>query len=198
MVEITIVGGETMKPTEQLKEEHQAIKLMLRISEKVCGKLESGEEVNPEHLEQMIEFIKVFADKCHHGKEEDLLFTAMEEAGITREGGPIGVMLAEHDMGRGYVKGMSEAVAKYKAGDHKASFAIVENARNYITLLTQHIDKEDNILYPMADMHLSEDQQKALLEGFERVERERIGAGKHEEFHKLLDHLQEVYLEDTL
>ena len=104
-------------------------------------------------------------------------------------------MLTEHDMGRGYVKGMSEAVAKYKAGDRKASSAIVENARNYIALLTQHIDKEDNILYPMADMHLSEERQNELLEEFEVVERERIGVGKHEEFHRLLDHLGEVYLE---
>jgi hemerythrin-like domain-containing protein len=183
-----------MKPTEQLKEEHQVIKLMLRIAEKVCEKLESGEEVDPEHLERIVEFIRVFADKCHHGKEEDLLFAAMEEAGIPRKGGPIGVMLTEHDMGRGYVKGMSEAIARYKAGDGKASTAIAQNARDYIALLTQHIDKEDNILYPMADMHLSEDQQKELLEGFERVEHEEIGVGKHEQFHKLLEHLKQVYL----
>jgi len=191
-------GGETMKPTEQLKEEHKAIKLMLRIAEKVNEKLEAGEEVNPEHLEQIVEFIRVFADKCHHGKEEDLLFVAMEEAGIPKEGGPIGVMLAEHDMGRSYVRGLSQAVARYKAGDRGVSPAIIENARNYVALLSQHIDKEDNILYPMADMHLSEAQQEELLEGFEKVEREKIGPGRHEEFHKLLDHLQEVYLEDTL
>ena len=182
-----------MKPTEQLKEEHRAIKLMLRIAEKVCEKLESGEQVDPEHLERIVEFIRVFADKCHHGKEEDLLFTAMEEAGIPKKGGPIGVMLTEHDIGRGYVKGMSEAIAKYKAGDRKASSEIVRNARSYIALLNQHIDKEDNILYPMADMHLSEGKQEELLEEFEKVERERIGAGKHEEFHKLLDHLEAVY-----
>lgn len=184
-----------MKPTGQLKEEHKAIKLMLRIAEKVNEKLEAGEEVNPEHLEQIVEFIRVFADKCHHGKEEDLLFVAMEEAGIPKDGGPIGVMLAEHDMGRGYVRGLSEAVARYKAGDRGVSPAIIENARNYVGLLSQHIDKEDNILYPMADMHLSEDQQEELLEGFEKVERERIGPGKHAELHKLLDHLQEVYLD---
>ncbi len=185
-----------MKPTAQLQEEHQAIKRMLRIAGKVSEKLESGEEINPEHLEQIVEFIRVFADRCHHGKEEDLLFVAMEEAGIPKEGGPIGVMLAEHDMGRGYVRGLSEAVTRYKAGERGVSPAIVENARNYIALLSQHIDKEDNILYPMADMHLTEDQQKALLEGFERVERERIGPGRHEAFHQLLDRLQELYLED--
>lgn len=167
---------------------------MLRILKKVCDRLESGDEVNPEHLDQILNFIKVFADQCHHGKEEDLLFPAMEEAGIPREGGPIGVMLTEHDMGRGYVKSMNEAVSKYKAGNHKVSSTIVENAESYIELLTPHIEKEDNILYAMADMHLSEKKQEELLEGFEKVESEKIGIGKHEEFHKLLHHLKEVYL----
>ncbi|MFQ5891618.1 MAG: hemerythrin domain-containing protein [Candidatus Methanofastidiosia archaeon] len=184
-----------MKPTEQLKEEHEAIKLMLRILEMICKKLESGEEINPEHLSKILEFIKIFADKCHHGKEEDLLFPAMEKVGIPKEGGPIGVMLLEHDEGRDYIKGMSEAVAKYKTGDGKAFPKIVENARKYITLLTQHIDKEDNILYPMADMHLLKEKQEELLSEFERVEREKIGVSKHEEFHKLLNYLKGVYLE---
>jgi len=130
-----------MRPTEQLKEEHNAIKLMLRILEKVCEKLESKEEVNPEHLEKIVEFIKVFADKCHHGKEEDLLFPAMEDAGIPKEGGPIAVMFVEHNMGRDYVKGMSEAVAKYKAGDRTILPKIVENAKNYIRLLTPPLTK---------------------------------------------------------
>lgn len=184
-----------MRPTEQLKEEHEAIKSMLQILERVCQRLESEGEVDLDHLDQIIEFIQVFADKCHHGKEEGILFVAMEEAGIPKEGGPIGVMLLEHGMGRGYVKGMREAMAKYRAGDHQASSRIVENGRNYIVLLTQHIAKEDNILYPMAEMHLSEEKQEELLEGFESIEQERVGAGKHEEFHRLLDRLKEVYLE---
>ncbi|MEM3061405.1 MAG: hemerythrin domain-containing protein, partial [Candidatus Bathyarchaeia archaeon] len=81
--------------------------------EKVCEKLDSGERVEPGHLEQVLEFIKFFADKCHHGKEEDLLFPAMEEAGIPKGGGPIGMMLTEHAMGRGYVKAMSKAAEEY-------------------------------------------------------------------------------------
>ncbi len=185
-----------MRPTEQLKEEHKAIKLMLQILEKVCEKLESGEKLNPEHLEKMVEFIRIFADRCHHGKEEDLLFPAMEEAGIPREGGPIGVMLAEHNLGRDYVKGLSDAVVKYKAGDHQVASKIVENARNYVGLLTPHINKEDNILYMMADMHLSLERQEQLLEEFEKVEHDIIGAGRHEEFRQLLHHLAEVYVKD--
>lgn len=183
-----------MIATEQLIEEHEVIKLMLSIMEEICKKLESGEKVNSDHLERIVEFIRVFADKCHHSKEEELLFPAMEEAGVPKEGGPIAVMLIEHNYGREYVKGMSQAISKYKSGDTGASAEIVNNARGYIELLTQHIYKENNILYPIADKFLSEKKQKELHEDFERIEIERIGEGTHEKFHELIHQLQDVYL----
>jgi hemerythrin-like domain-containing protein len=74
-----------VKPTEELKKEHEAIKLMIRIMGSVSDRLESGKKVDPKHLDSILEFIKVFADKCHHAKEEDLLFPAMEKAGIPLE-----------------------------------------------------------------------------------------------------------------
>lgn len=175
-----------MKAIQQLSQEHEAIKLMLQILEKICDKLEAQEKIDSEHLEKILEFIKVFADRCHHGKEEDLFFPALEKAGIPKEGGPLGVMLIDHDTGRGYVRGMSENLV------NPSGFA--ENARNYINLLREHIDKEDGILYPMAEMHLSEQIDQELLVGFEKIEEERIGKGKHEEFHRLLENLQGVYL----
>jgi hemerythrin-like domain-containing protein len=183
-----------MKPTEQLKAEHEGVKLMLEILNVVCEKLKSGQELNQEHFAKMLEFLKVFVDKCHHGKEEDLLFPALEEAGIQKEGGPIGVMLMEHNQGRGYVKGMSEAFDKFKKGDRNASAKIVENGESYIALLTQHIYKENNVLFFMADKVLSKTIQDNLEEEFEKLEVERIGLGKHEEFHKLLHRLKEIYL----
>ena len=183
-----------MTPSEQLKEEHQGILLMLRILEKVVAKLEAKEKVDVNHLERIVEFFKVFADKCHHGKEEDLLFPAMEKAGVPRERGPIGVMLAEHQQGRGYVRGMAEALDRQKKGDPKALPSYAENARNYIVLLTQHINKEDNVLFPMGEKILSRKTQQDLVEGFEKIEVERIGKGTHEEFHTLLRHLEKIYL----
>jgi len=183
-----------MKATEQLRSEHEGIKLMLHILDKVSRKLESEEDVEAEHLEKIIEFFRVFADKCHHGKEEDFLFPAMEAAGVPRESGPIGVMLLEHDKGRGYIKGMADAVAKYKGGDRKAAPVIASNARNYIALLTDHIEKENAVLFPMADAHLSAAKQELMFEEFEKVEVEKIGVGKHEEFHQLLDRLSGIYL----
>jgi len=184
-----------MRPTEILKEEHQGIKVGLRILGRIADKLQAGESVPPEHMEQMVDFIRTFADRCHHGKEEDLLFGEMEKAGVPRQGGPIAVMLAEHDQGRSYVRAMADALPAYKAGDPAAARRFAQNASNYIGLLTQHIDKEDNILYVIADMHLSDEQQACLLEGFQRVETERIGPGKHEEYHRMLERLSDIYLQ---
>jgi hemerythrin-like domain-containing protein len=182
-----------MTPTEELKAEHQAIMRMLRTLTQIAGRLEAGQRVDPQHLVQIVEFLQVFADRCHHGKEEDLLFARMQEAGIPKEGGPIGVMLAEHTVGRGHVRALSEAVASYRAGDPAAAARIAEHARGYAALLTQHIAKEDHVLYPMADRVLAAEVQAALAEGFEAIERERVGPGRHEAFHHLLDELERVY-----
>ena len=183
-----------MNYTEELKDEHKGIVLMLQILEKICDVLDAGEKVDAGHLERIVEFLKVFADKCHHAKEEELLFPAMEKAGIPKEGGPIGAMLQEHEIGREYVKGFGEAVGEYKSTKTEASQKIVKNARNYIALLLQHIVKEDTVLYPLADAHIPQKVQEELLEQFDVIEAERIGKGKHEEFHELLKHLKSIYL----
>jgi hemerythrin-like domain-containing protein len=184
-----------MVPTDELKQEHQGILLMLRILEKVAAKIESGEKTDLDHLERIVDFFRVFADKCHHGKEEDLLFPAMEKCGISKERGPIGVMLMEHQEGRRYVRGMADALDRYKKGDSSDLKEFSQNARDYISLLTQHINKEDQVLFPMGEKVLPKDVQAKLAEGFEKIEVERIGEGTHEELHKLLEKLEKIYLE---
>ncbi len=184
-----------MEPTGELKQEHQGILLMLRVLDKVVEKLESGEEGGLEHLEQIVEFLRIFADRCHHGKEEELLFPAMEKRGVPREGGPIGVMLMDHEEGRGYIRGMANALVMHKTGDPSALKEFAKNARGYIGLLTQHINKEDQVLFPMAQRILPPDVQTELSRGFEKIETERIGEGTHENFHKLLEKLKDIYLQ---
>jgi hemerythrin-like domain-containing protein len=182
-----------MKATQQLRNEHEGVKIMLNILEQVCRQLETDGNLKEEHFNGILEFLKVFVDKCHHGKEEDLLFPALITAGVSKDG-PIAVMLQEHEMGRNYVKSMSDAYAAYASGNESASKTIRKNALAYITLLRNHIEKENNVLLVMADSLLSEKTQTELFEGFERIEEERIGAGKHEEFHGLLKKLSKMYL----
>ena len=174
-----------MKPTDILIKEHDAILNMLNILEEVCRRFDNGERVEESDLENIVEFFTVFADKCHHGKEEDILFPALEEYGIPNEGGPIGVMLAEHIVGRDNVKGMTNAIVDYKEGKDSAPKEFVRYGRSYIELLTAHIDKENNILFVMADNRISEERQQSLLVDFEKAEMKKIGQGVREKFHKL-------------
>jgi hemerythrin-like domain-containing protein len=180
-------------PTEILMAEHEAIKTMLRVLENLATRFEREEPVDLEQVKKAIEFITGFADRCHHAKEEDLLFPALENAGIPRQGGPIGVMLAEHDEGRAHVRAMKEAVERLERGDKKAGIDWARNARAYASLLSQHIFKEDNILYPMGNERLSAEAQRKLQEEFERVEKEIIGPGKHEYFEAILEELKKRY-----
>jgi len=184
--------GET--PTQVLMAEHELILEALDALERRVAAIRAGTPPDRAYIEKAVTFLREFADKCHHGKEEDLLFPAMEKAGIPRTGGPIGVMLNEHAAGRNYVKAMAESIPGIKKGDKAAARTFAENARNYGALLAVHIGKEDNILYPMADARLTPAQQKELASCFAEVEENIIGHDKHEEYHRLLKELETVYL----
>jgi hemerythrin-like domain-containing protein len=185
-----------MQPIEDLKTEHEAVNITLKILDSICNTAEeAGEISNPEHVGQLIDFFKTFVDKCHHGKEEGLLFPALEGVGVSREGGPIGVMLKEHRQGRDLVAKMNVALAQYSEGNREAVSDLIQYARAYIALLTQHIEKENKVLFPMADRHLSREKQVELWEGFETIEKEKIGAGKHEAFHRMIESLEKFYLQ---
>ncbi|MDQ1276668.1 MAG: hypothetical protein QG610_2246 [Euryarchaeota archaeon] len=180
-----------MRPTDDLREEHRAVKLMLRILDGICTNIEAGRNVEQEHLERLVDFMKTFVDRCHHTKEEAYLFPEMVKAEIPGAGELIDSLLKEHEQGREHVRRIKEAVSR-KEWDRESS--MVENSRAYIQLLTLHIEKEDNDLFPRADTSLEAGVQKELLDSFEIVEKEEIGAGKHEEFHTLLHSLKDIYV----
>jgi hemerythrin-like domain-containing protein len=184
-----------MNPTGILREEHEHILVMLDVVGAVCDRLERGEKVDAAHLAQIIDFIRGFADGCHHAKEEHVLFPALEAAGIPREGGPIGVMLHEHVLGRNFVKNMDASLAGIGKGDAAAARSFVENARGYAQLLANHIHKENNVLFVMADQHLSPIEQERVGAEFDRVEREETGEGVHEKYHAMLHALRDAYLD---
>jgi hemerythrin-like domain-containing protein len=134
-----------------------------------------------------VAFFRTFADQCHHGKEEAQLFPAMEAKGFSRNGGPTGVMIHEHEAGRAHVRAMAAAVEKQAVAE------FIEHARGFIELLRQHIQKEDHCLFAMADQAFSPADQEQLLAAFDKVEHEHMGAGTHEKFLKLADDLAARY-----
>ena len=108
---------------------------------------------------------------------------------IPVDSGPIAVMLYEHEQGRSRVRATGEALPLAAQGDASAIEKVVENLSAYIELLRAHIDKEDNILYPLADSIFTPEDQQALKVAFEKVEVEEIGESVHEKYHQLAHEL---------
>jgi hemerythrin-like domain-containing protein len=185
-----------MNAIKELLAEHEAVRLTLKILKKIGQHIdETGNIANTDHVEQLFDFFGTFVDRCHHGKEEELLFPALEQVGISREGGPVGVMLKEHKQGRDLVAKMTHELSRYKGGDDNAALNFKKDAFDYIALLDFHIEKENHVLFPMAIKHLSENELVEMKNGFDKIELEKIGAGKHEQFHQMIDEFERFYLQ---
>jgi hemerythrin-like domain-containing protein len=167
-----------MLPTDILSSEHRVIEQVIAVLEEASRRLEAGRTVRPGVFVDAAEFLREFADGYHHAKEEGVLFEAMGRNGMPIDGGPIGVMLHEHDRARELTARLREASQRLAAGDRDAMTDVVDNALAYADLLTQHIYKEDNILFPMAAQWLVPQDQDTMLGEFERVERDRAGRAR--------------------
>jgi hemerythrin-like domain-containing protein len=174
-----------MTPTETLMHEHQIILMVLDEAEREAQRIQDDGQARVPEVDQMLDFFQNFADRCHHAKEEDLLFVKMQEKGMPVDGGPIGVMLQEHDEGRRRLRAVAEALPGAANRDPLALTTVRDNLKAYSRLLRAHIGKEDNVLYPMADRLFTPQDQQELSDAFERVEAEEMGEGVHEKYHQL-------------
>lgn len=179
-----------MKATTILMDEHRVIERVLAALELGARRLETGAPVRPGFFAEAAEFIRGFADGCHHRKEEGVLFKVMAEHGVPTQGGPIGVMLMEHEQARGLTRAMRDAAHHLESGDDAARSAVARNALDYVALLRQHIAKEDNVLFPLAEQAIPTGQHAGLLEAYEQVEHEETGEGVHERYLDLAQRLE--------
>lgn len=145
-----------MNAIEVMNEEHKNILRMLKVIRKISFNIMKNQKINYEELENIVDFIKNYADNYHHRKEEDILFNRMtENLGNLGEKLIKHGMLVEHDYGRLYVSNLCQAIEKVKNGDEEAKLDIIANAISYTHLLERHIDKEDRVVYTFAERNLS-------------------------------------------
>lgn len=182
-----------MKPTDILSDEHRVIEQVLACLEKMVQRCHAEGKLDRQAAEEAVTFFRNFADRCHHAKEETHLFRAMEPKGFSREYGPTGVMLQEHELARARVSGMDQAIGAAAGGDAEAVGRFVDHARAYIELLREHIQKEDHCLFAMANQALSDSDQRRLMAAFEKAEAEQPGQGTHEEYVKIADRLADRF-----
>jgi hemerythrin-like domain-containing protein len=159
-----------MHPTDLLSQEHRAIESKLNLLEQELRAAVSGAPLNRAFFDETLDFFRNFADGCHHAKEENLLFPLLTERGMPADGGPIAVMLAEHDAGRAYLRAVRDNLDAAVGGSKGAREQVCANAEAYIELLRHHIYKEDNILFRMAKSLLAPDDVAELEKQFAALE----------------------------
>ena len=172
--------------TQALVAEHRLILRMIALLERNAPRTAAGDYSNWQFYLDGVDFIRNFADRFHHAKEEDILFSALVTNGMPRENSPVAAMLMEHDQGRAYVLAMESAVQKTLDGLPGQECVIAENALAYAALLREHIAKEDDILYPLAERVIPEAMRAEIVNGYHRAETQ-ADAGFIKHYTKLIE-----------
>jgi hemerythrin-like domain-containing protein len=176
-------------PTEELEREHRFIEKIVKACYVTVEEIGGGGPIDPDLLQQIVQFMRVYADRCHHGKEEALLFPALIEKGVPATGCPISALSAEHIQGRRLVKGLADALELLRRGEPNASGAVLENLKGITGLYPNHIWKEDYLLFPMTLKVMKKPDLDELQEKFGTVNRS-IGTDTLRGFEEFADGLE--------
>jgi len=174
-------------PINVLMHEHEFIKKVVAALGRLAPSPDKAKDANPDTLREIVRFMREFADRCHHAKEEDLLFPAMEDKGVPESGCPLESLLKEHQKGRALVTALSEAAEALAAGKPEAAGNLAEAVGEITNLYTNHIWKEDEMVFPMVGRLFTDDEREVLFKRFEQAETE-IGAD-HEALAEFADKL---------
>ena len=180
-----------MKSTKLLMPDHESILEALHILDAICTEIEHDKEVNYDDIHSLLAFLYHFADGSHHVKEEAILFPALMQAGMSFQEGPLRVMSYEHERGRALTSAMDETLYR----DDRRDFVMY--ARRYIQLLTEHIEKENYVLFTMAEEILSDEEDQKIAEAFTEFEQTTVGAPTYDRLRGMLESLASKYLRAT-
>lgn len=164
--------------TASLRKDHDLIEKVIKSMEVTLQLLKNGKTIPESILLPVIDFSKNFTDVCHHGKEEESLFPALEQAGMPRNMGPIAVMLMEHQMTRQIADRMEESAKEYLGTG--SSTKLASDIGEYIEHISAHLWKENNRLFMMAEMRLqgNSDQVNNSLDEVEKLKLEKLGKNR--------------------
>jgi len=175
--------------TKNLENDHIHILKLIDVMRSI---VQSGKP-DVELIEKIIILIRGYADGLHHAKEEEYFFPALKEKGFPSDRGPVAMMLYEHSQGRKFVKGIADNVELFKKGSKPALEGIFRNMSGYSELLTNHITKENNVLFRLADNALTEAEQQNLLDKFESIEGGSVAGSKLNDYIDQINDLARHY-----
>jgi hemerythrin-like domain-containing protein len=173
-----------MQARAPLMIEHRLIERMIEIIKRILSQIEKEEIVDPVFVDTTIDFIRTYADRTHHGKEEDILFRELSKRDLSEEDQLLmNELIEEHILGRNTTKKLIEANNRYRNGDKSALTEIVSNLRLLVNFYPKHIKKEDKVFFPSARGYFSEQEDQAMLNEFWEFDRKMI----HEKYISLIE-----------
>lgn len=185
-------NNKTMKPTEDLMFEHKAIKVILNVMSNISSSIKDKKVFYTNDVEKIVDFLSVYVDKCHRSKEEEVFYPALSLSKSPIEN--IGLIINEHSIGRGYLAEISCCVENCKIGSTFSGERIADCMANYVQLMQEHIQKEENEYFPMANKALSGEAQKEISNQFKLINDEFVGSDIHTRYDELLKSLENKYL----
>ncbi|MBA3013595.1 MAG: PAS domain-containing protein [Proteobacteria bacterium] len=170
--------------------EHELIERSMAILKQCLDAIELSVEVNIVQLGRAIDFLLQFGDKIHNTKEEKCLFPLMERHGVPVQGGPLGVMLQEHEAERVLLAGMQAILPTFAELTFAERLQFKEEGLEYLKVRADHIWKENDVLYPMGRRALSDADNTSLMAEFAHINRETYGDQAFVQFQAMVDELE--------
>jgi len=184
-----------MLPTENLMHEHRTVIEILNIINIIAENIKQKKVFYPMDIEKIVDFLTGFWDKCHNEKEEKALYPELISSGVHIEDKSIDGISNEHSMGRIYIKEMSSSIVNCKMGNPFSGEKLADCLINYSNLLSNHIRKEEEVLFPIINQTLTDNKQREILRSFVKIEEETIGQQIPEKYYELMNYLKAKYSE---
>jgi len=155
--------------------EHRLIERMLMVIKTALSKIEFKHEIDPVFVDIAVDFIRVYADRTHHGKEEDILMRELRKKPLTPKDQVImDDLIKEHILVRQTTALISNANDRYRGGDDIALIVIANNLKTLIEFFPRHIEKEDRNFYPASRAYFTDEEDQAMLAEFGELDRKMV------------------------
>ncbi len=180
------------RPTHFLRHEHRVIEQGLRALEGLCSRLKLGEQIPHDAIARALDFIRVYADQLHHGKEEDYLFPALRRSGMQFEEGSLEFLSREHDTERQLLAALGVEFEAYRNGNADALHLFIGTAGEYINHLIGHMRREDAILFRLVEEILDDADKDSLSHNFSQANAS-LGEGAVEFYEQTATELENAW-----
>ena len=183
-----------MKPTDNLIIEHREISELLNIMSIIADNIKSKDVFYPNDVEEIIDYLIIILDKSHQDKEDEVFYPELIMSGVPNDKAPLSIVNYEHTLAKHYLNEISSCVVNCKIGNDFSGDLLADSLTNYVIVIQNHIQREEEIVFPMANEVLSEEKQNEISQKFEDIEQKNKTHNFTDHFKNLLNKLNNKYL----